>query len=135
MSLDGMSILKDPTSASWTGGTPVTFENDGSDVNGGITVCDTSQPDFRLRETLTAKSRKPVRQSDGSYSKGRRFLSHTVPFTLADGTISLQKVRIEYELHPEAVADATFLHDLRHKQAQLQVDADLDKFFQLGVTK
>lgn len=135
MPIDGMSILFEPTSASWTGGTPTSYETDGSEVNGGVVVADTSEVDFRLRTTFTAKNRKPIRQSDGSYSKGRRYQNIVVPFTLADGTISLQKVRVEYELHPEAVADATFLSNIRHMTAQVQIDSDLDKFFQFGVVK
>jgi hypothetical protein len=133
MPLDGMTLLKDPTSASWTGGVSASFETDGVTVAGGIHVADMTVADFRLRPHLTYKNRNPAQQKDGSFSKGKRDITLIIPIPLADGSISPQVFRGSFELHPEL--GAAGLSNLRHLAAQSILDADVNSFFTYGSTK
>lgn len=133
--LDGMVILNAPTSVSWTGGTAVTFESDGSSVANGTHIVDTSATDWRTQSHITYKSRRPVVQGDGSFSKARREGVFTLPFILADGTVSYQVVRISIEAHPEFAAIAGNISRLRHFGGQMFLDSETDDFFNVGSTK
>jgi len=133
MSIDGISLLKSPSSVAWTGGTATVFENDSTSVRNGIHVADTSNDDFLTRDHMTFKSRSPVRQKDGSFSKGTRDINVTMPITLADGSIAYNVARTTYEIHPET--SAAQLSTLRHYSGQTALDSELDKFFTIGTTK
>lgn len=131
MSIDGISLLMDPTSVAWTGGTATSFETDGTPVTNGIHVADMSESDFRVRTHVTYKNRNPVRQADGTFSKGKKDIILTIPFELASGDISYQVVRIGFEIHPEF----TGLDNLRHLAGQAVLDAEVDNFFVYGSVK
>jgi len=135
MSIDGISILDKPTSVTWTGGTATTFESDGTPVATGIRVSDTVETDLRLKKHITYKNVGAKIQSDGSFSKARKFIIVTIPFELADGSISYQVVRTECEFHPEFAAIAGNLDNLRHYGAQSVLDSEVDTYFDHGSVK
>lgn len=133
MPINGMSVLNTPSSVAWTGGTATVFVDDGTPVATGIHVADQSSTDFRTRKHLTYKNRNPVKQPDGSYSKGRKSINVTVPIALADGSYSYQVARIEFEIHPEL--DAAGVSNLRHLAGQAILDSEVDNFFTFGSVK
>lgn len=131
--LDGISLLNSPTSVAWTGGTATVFETDGTPVRNGIHVADVAEANFLIRKHITFKNRNPVRQGNGTYSKGYRDTIVTIPIVLADGTVSYQVGRAYFEIHPEATA-ATQLN-LRHLVGQTVLDSEVTNFYVSGSTK
>jgi hypothetical protein len=132
MALKGISLLNAPTSASWTGGTATVFNEDGTPVATGVRVSDSVETDLRLKKHITFKNRNAQLQSDGTFSKARKDIVVTIPFELADGTISYQVVRLSVEFHPEYSATAGNLDNLRHFGAQVLLDAETDDYFDHG---
>lgn len=134
MPINGMIILDSPT-PSFTGGTGVTYEDDGTPVATGIHISDTTETDQRLKKHITFKNKNGALQNNGTFSKFVRKAVGTIPFVLADGTISYQVVRIELEAHPEYASDPSRLANLRCFGGQLILDGDTDKFYQHGSTR
>lgn len=135
MSIDGMSVLNAATSMSVTGGTATTFEVDGTPVATGVRVSDTVETDLRLKKHFTFKRNAAKLQSNGTFSKEKRSVVLTIPAELADGSISYQVARVEFEYHPEFSAVAADLLNLRLLAAQAITDAELDNFYQHGSTR
>lgn len=135
MALDGITLLNAPTSASWTGGTAITFQSDGTPVATGIHVSDTTETDYRLKKHATFKNRNAKLQSDGSFSKTRKDVVLTIPFELADGSMSYQVARVSLEFHPEFSAVAGNLGNLRHYAAQCLLDSETDNYYNYGSVK
>lgn len=135
MSINGISILDSPTSVAWTGGVATSFEDDGTPVATGIRVSDTSETDLRLKQHMTFKNVNAKLQSDGSFSKARKYINVTIPFELADGSISYQALRIEAEFHPEFAAVAGNLKNLRHRGGQACLDSETDTYWDHGSTR
>lgn len=126
MSISALSLMKNSTGATITGGTAMALSSDGVDIKNGVHVADMSEEDFTLRTNVTLKTRNPVKQPDGSYSKGKRWMTVVVPSQLADGSIVFDLIRIEIEAHPKTTgANLTNLHMLG---AQLLTDSDLASF-------
>jgi len=130
MPLQGMTLAKNATSAAATGGTSTTFSNDGVSIPNGIHVADLAEADFRIRTHITLKTRNPALQSDGSYSKGKRNITVTVPILLDDGSVSYQVARIELEMHPELTAAE--VSNLQLLAAQTLCDSDTANFIAYG---
>jgi hypothetical protein len=132
MALSGISLLDGVTSNSFTGGTALVFEKDGTPVATGVHVSDTTETDLRLKKHITFKNVNTKLQSDGSFSKSRRSMVLTIPFELADGSISYQVFRGEIEFHPEFAAVAGNLDNLRYFGAQVLTDSETDTYFDHG---
>lgn len=134
MSLSGISLLDAPTSVAWTGGTATVFEKDGTPVATGLRVTETTETDPRLQMHVTFKSQPHQMQSDGTFSKSKRRFVVTIPFELADGTIDYQTFRGELFAHPEFMAVAGNLDNLRHLAGQCILDAETDNYYDYGST-
>jgi hypothetical protein len=130
MTIAALSLQQDATGGTTTGGTAMALSSDGQEVKNGIHVADMGESNFIIRTNLTLKTRNPVRQADGSYSKAKRFATIVVPKILADDSVSFNLVRIEVEAHPETTdAELTNLHMLG---AQIFTDSDLTDFLKNG---
>ena len=130
MSISTLSLQKNATGGTTTGGTAMALSSDGQEVKGGVHVADMAETDFTIRTNATLRTRNPVKQPDGSYSKAKRFATIVVPKALDDGSIAFNLVRIEIEAHPKTtVAELTNLHMLG---AQIFTDADLTTFLVNG---
>jgi hypothetical protein len=126
MSISSLALQKDATGGTTTGGTAMTLSSDGVEVKNGVHVADMGEADFTLRTNCTFRTRNPVRDSNGGYTKAKRYSTIVVPFELDDGEIVFNLVRIEIEVHPKTpVADQTNLHMLG---AQVFTDSDLANF-------
>lgn len=101
MPIQGITLKVGATDVEATnGGTATAFETDDVRVNNGIHVSDPTTA-FTSRPGISYRSRPPVLQPDGSWSKAKRLITVTIPYTLADGSTSFQVFRSEGEFHPE----------------------------------
>lgn len=132
MGLQNASIVAGATSCTVTpvGGAAITFAPDGLDIVNGLHIADQSQSDVRLQRSITVRNRRPTLQPTGKWSKWKRFVTITIPFLKADGTIVNNYERIEREFDPETPA-ATVLAN-RILAAQVLVDSDFDGFNTTG---
>lgn len=130
MSISTLSLQKNATGGTTTGGTAMALASDGVSVKNGIHVADMAETNFLVRTNLTLKTRNPAKQSDGTYSKAKRYATIVVPKAIASGEVVFNLVRIETEAHPETTdAELTNLFMLG---AQLLTDSDLTAFFKTG---
>lgn len=130
MSISNLSLQKNATGGTTTGGTAMALSSDGVSVKNGIHVADMGEVNFLVRTNLTLKTRNPAKQADGTYSKAKRFATIVVPKAIASGEVVFNLVRIETEAHPETT-DAE-LTNLMMLGAQLLTDSDLTAFFKTG---
>lgn len=127
MSIATLSLLKAATSAAATGGSAMALSSDGVVVPNGVHVSDMSEADFTLRTNLTLKTRNPVRQADGTYSKAKRYMTIVVPDDLGEvHGIVFNLARIELEIHPKSSVAAA--QNIELLAAQLCCDSDLASF-------
>lgn len=129
--IEGLTLSTGAT-ISTTGGTTQTFSASGQDINQGVEVIDTASATTNL---LTApkcqfRSRMPVRQSDGSYSKMKLTAAYVLPFVDSMGLIQYNLVRVEIEKHPETTS--AHAAELLNKGSQLATDSDLTNFWATG---
>lgn len=101
-----MSIVlkKGVTAVTVTGGTDQTFTTDGSDQSATQNYVDFSVSDFRLRPKITLRRRYPVRASDGTWSKGKRYYSLTIPVVVTENGVEViryEVVRAETEFYSD----------------------------------
>jgi hypothetical protein len=130
MSIATLSLQKDSTGGTTTGGTAMALSSDGVVVKNGVHVADMAESNFLVRTNATFRTRNPQKQSDGSYSKAKRWATIVVPKELASGEICFNLVRIEVEAHPETTdAELTNIHMLG---AQVFTDSDLTAFLKNG---
>lgn len=130
MSISNLSLQKNATGGTTTGGTAMALASDGVSVKNGVHVADMAEPNFLIRTNLTLKTRNPAKQTDGTYSKAKRYATVVVPKAIASGEIVFNLVRVETEAHPETTdAELTNLFMLG---AQLFTDSDLTAFFKTG---
>lgn len=128
MGLNG-AIIKQAGTNSVTGGTDITFSADGQTVANGLHLIDASEPDYRIRPSLTAKYRTPT-LSNGEYSKDKKTLTLVRPMIKDNGETVFNLIRIEREVHPEtSAADAL---ELNTQGAQLLFDSDFAAFWSIG---
>lgn len=113
-----------------TAGTDKVFSDDGQTVTNGRHYADAGTADFRVRPHVTLKNRNPQRQSDGSYSKGKREFILTIPILKSDGTIGFNTWRYSQEYDPE-IPVATE-KDGRYMMAQFLFDSETEAFNSTG---
>jgi hypothetical protein len=130
MALNSFQLLDGATGFTVTGGTAKTFAVDGQEVKGGIHCSDSSNTDFKTRLNVAFRSRMPVRQPNGTYSKGKLWISLFVPYQNTDGTVDVNNFRYESEYSVNTPA-ATILNG-RRLFAQLIFDSELDMFHTAG---
>lgn len=78
MGIQSLGLLAGAT-VSATGGTAFTMTPDGVDVTSGVHVADAAVSDFRVRPNATFKTKQPVLQQDGKYTREKRSVSYNVP--------------------------------------------------------
>lgn len=130
MSISTLSLQKNATGGTTTGGTAMALSSDGVSVKNGIHVADMNEVNFLVRTNLTLKTRNPAKQADGTYSKAKRFATIVVPKIITSGEVVFNLVRVETEAHPQ-MTDAE-LTNLMMLGAQLLTDSDLTAFFKTG---
>jgi hypothetical protein len=131
MPISDITLQQDATSGTTVGGSEITLSSDGVEVKNGKHVADMGEPDFTIRTNASFRSRNPQRLADGTYSKGKRFVTVVVPKDLGgDEGVVFNLVRIEVEAHPKtSVAELTNLHMLG---AQMFTDPDTQDFLLYG---
>lgn len=130
MGLSSFVIKKDATGLTVTAGTDQTFTPDGVAIPNGIHLADAATADFRVRPSITFKTRNPQYNAASGYTKGKRWASITQPILLANGDTAYNVFRCEMEIHPETTAAQEL--DLRYKGAQLTFDSDASAFWTSG---
>lgn len=125
-----VTIKTGATSFTVTGGTDKVYTDDGQTVTNGRHYADTATADFRVRPHMTLKNRNPQRQSDGSYSKGKREIILTIPILKANNTIAYDTWRYSQEYDPETPAATE--KDGRFMLAQMLFDAETENFNSTG---
>lgn len=130
MPLNGMTLMKNATGGTTTGGTSATFSSDGVDVKNGLSVADMAETDFTIRSNVTLRTTRPVKLPDGTYTREKRYATVNVPSALPDGSIVNDFVRIELQVHPKrTTAQRTNVIMLG---AQILTDADTQSFLLTG---
>lgn len=129
MSLVNLTLLSGP-SISVTGGTSVQFGPDGSIVNRGICVIDTTEADVRTQDKAIFKSVKGTLQQDGTWSKDRRSAKIVCPDLLSDGTQDFPAFEISYVGSP--LNNAAKITALKAYAIQLINDPDCSPFWSTG---
>jgi hypothetical protein len=126
MTISSLSVMKNATGGTTTGGTAMALASDGVSVANGVHVADMAETDFTIRTNMTLRTRNPQKQSDGTYTKAKRFCTIVVPKDLGTEGIVFNLVRIEVEAHPKTTAAE--LVNLNMLGAQYFTDADLADF-------
>lgn len=129
MGLKSMTILQGGTVAV-SAGTAKTFVTDGKSIVNGLHTVDDSVVDFRLRPSISWRYRSPALQSDGTWSKGKWSVVVDRPALIADGSVTINRMRVEYEVHPECAA--VYFPLLKSDAAQVSNDADTTSFYSVG---
>ena len=129
MGVRNATILTGST-ISATGGTSSTLAVTGQQIPNGVQIADMGVTDFRVRPTLTIRSRVPALQPDGSWSKYKNQVSLVIPKVLASGDMAFPVGRIEFEPHPE-MTDAE-VNKLRDWLCQILFDVDFANFLKYG---
>lgn len=126
------AVIKDgATALTPTGGADMTFTPDGTTVTNGIHLANGAQPDFRIKENMTIKTKNPSLNSvTNTWSKDKKSVSYVEPIILANGTTAFNVIRIEREVHPETSAAAAL--NLNMMGGQILADADFALFWSAG---
>jgi len=130
MGATAVTLKKDATGFTVTGGTDLLYTPDGVQVPGGLHLAASYVTSFAVRPNITLRTKNPVLDSTGVYSKGKRWINVVIPKTLASGKTVFNLVRIETEIHPESTAAETA--DLINQAAQTLFDSDLSSFIATG---
>lgn len=119
------------TTLSVTGGTPLTFAENGVTILNGIQLMVPADADYQTRRVLTIKNRPPtLNAKTGVYGKDKKSMSLSLPMVLTDGSIIFNTIRLEREVHPSlSAANALSLNVLG---AQLLFDSDVVDFWANG---
>lgn len=130
MPINGATVLVGATGATTTGGTSITLSSDGHEIKNGVRIVDAAETNFLEQLQMTLKARHPQKQSDGSYSKAKRWATIVKPYQIASGDYVFNLARIETEIHHETPeADAMSIYMLG---AQFFYDADFGLFLKSG---
>lgn len=114
-----------------TGGISLAFAEDGVTIPNGIHMVCTVDTDFTTRRQLTAKVRQPTLDpKTGQFSKDKKSISVSVPFTDGSGKVTYQTLRIEREIHP--MYDTASAATLNGIGAQLLVLPAMETFWGVG---
>lgn len=130
MSINGISILKNATGITVTGGSAAVFQTDGLDVKNGLHVVDTTEANFLLRNHMTFKNKAPVPVAAGKFSKGYRNFNVTTPIADVDGSILYPVFKGAIELPP--IMTVAQILQLRLLACQAIMDAELDNYYVYG---
>lgn len=128
MPLNGAKFKKAGT-ISVTGGTDVTLTTDGLTIQNGLHLIDASEANFLARTNVTLKYRAP-KFANGVYAKEKKVIVLQIPEVLSDGTIGLDLIRIEREVHPLSTAGKGSA--LNCAAAQILSGADFTAFWSVG---
>lgn len=129
MGVQTTTLKEGATGITIVGGSDLAFTPDGVSVPNGVHLAAAAVADFRVRPTITLKTRNP-QLNNGTFSKAKRWLSFTLPTILTDLSVVYNVVRIEVEVHPELTAAAAV--DIARIGAQLLSDDDLVTFIASG---
>lgn len=130
MPIKGMILKKAGTNAV-TGGTDVTYSSDGTPVVNGTSVINAANTDYRTRESIVVRNRKPTYEAKTkSFTKDKKTVTFQQPKILADGSVVANLIRIEREVHPESTAAEAA--ELNCQGAQLLFDSDMASFWSVG---
>ena len=129
MPIKDLTLLAAPT-ISVTGGTSKAFAPDGTAVNRGIQVSDSSEPDIRTRDICVFKNSSGTLQADGKWSKDRRSAKIVSPEVLSDGTQDFPFIEISLVKSP--LHGAAKLAALKEYAVQLLTDTDTATFWNTG---
>lgn len=127
--LNSASLQTGATGATITGGTAVTYSQNGAVIPQGIQVADTSATDYRTQKTITFRSRLAA-YNKGLWSKNKRSATVVQPKVLADGSIAFNVFRVEQEIHPES--SAAEILELRMLGVQSILDSEYATFWSNG---
>lgn len=130
MPVDNAALMTGATGATITGGSALTFTEDGVEIKNGKHVAAATISDFRLRPNISVRTRQSVQQSDGTWSKEKRWMTYVQPRLLDTGEYGYELVRIEVENYPDA-SPAEKL-ELYMMGAQLLTDDDFASFRSTG---
>ena len=125
-----VTIKTGATSFTVTGGADKAFSADGQTVQNGIHMADAATADFRVRPHVTFKNRNPQKQTDGTYSKGKREVILTIPILKTNGTVAFNTWRYSQEYDPEVSAATE--KDGRFMLAQFLFDTETESFNSAG---
>jgi hypothetical protein len=129
MGVQTTTLKKEATSIAVTGGTDLAYTPDGVSIANGVHLAAASVTDFRVRPSITLKTRNPS-LVNGEFTKGKRWLTLTMPRILASGAVVYDVGRIDIEVHPETpVANQ---NDMVFQLAQMLFDSDLSLFISTG---
>lgn len=126
MSIKSFQLMDGATGFTVTGGTAKTFAIDGLQVTGGLHVSDSANTDYKSKIGVSFRGRMPLRQPNGTHSKGKLWITLQVPYVLTDGSVDLNNYRYEHEFTVNTPA-ATLLNG-RRLMAQLLFDAEVEAF-------
>jgi len=129
MSARSFSILAGGT-LSASGGSAVTYADDGLTVQNGVHVVDTSATDMRIQPSITLQNRKATLRNGLYINKDKRSAVVQIPLLKTDGTVVNNLVRIERELDPSTTAAQALEITLR--AAQTLFDSELASFWATG---
>lgn len=129
MPLKSMAISTGGTLAN-TGGSALTFADDGVTIPNGVHLTVPAVADFRVRPNATFRYKPPQLLADGTWTRANMKASITIPKLLADGTYKNNTYRIEGDVHPESTATEAL--DIRKLAAQMLFDSDTDNFWVAG---
>lgn len=132
MSIENMTLLAAPTIAI-TGGSAKTFTPDGTVVNRGISVSDTSITDIRVRPQVVCKNQSGNLQADGKWSKSRREVKIVLPGLLPDGSQDFPFGSISLVVNP--LWGPSVVQSIREYLTCLLNDSDMANFWATGSLK
>lgn len=130
MSLENLTLMTGASGMSVTGGDALSFGPSSDAIKNGIRVVDTGTTNLKEQADVTLTHKRPVLQSDGSYSKERWNVTIRVPKEMADGTVKVRKVNISVEDIVEASSAERL--DLRLLAAQMFTDSDVANYYSHG---
>lgn len=129
MPLQNASI-KNGATFTTVGGVDVVLSTDGLQVVNGVHLVDAATADFRVRPNITARTKNPTLLADGTYGKGRRSMTITIPKILANGKQGFPCFRLELEDFPEMTAAE--VAKLRNWAVLVLTDSDFDSYWNTG---
>lgn len=125
-----ITIKTGATGFTVTAGIDKAYSDDGQTVQNGKHYADAATTDFRVRPHVTLKNRNPQKQTNGTYSKGKREIILTIPYLKADTSIAFNTWRYSQEYDPELPAATE--KDGRFMMAQFLFDAETESFNSTG---
>lgn len=123
MPIKSITLAVGATGMTPVGGTGTLFTEDDVKVNNGVHVSNPAVS-FLTRPNISFRSRPPVLQPDGSWSKAKRMVTAVIPKTLADGSTSFTVFRGEVEAHPECSSSEVVTITTLGVQAFLDSEAE-----------